>query len=604
MFDPTPLRPRSITALACASIVFALGCEGRRPQAAGSAPPRRFGPALSVVDLSRGAPEQANSGILGFGPQNASFDALVAALDDAASDHDSTAVMVRFGAAPLGMARALELGDRLAGLRAVKPVFCHADELSNATLMAASRGCTKIVVSPGGEVASVGIAAEVVYLRRLLADELHLSVDILQVGKFKGAEEPLTRDGPSPEARASLEGMLTSLRGTWLEQVRAGRARGDSIAAAAEDGPYSPVVAKERGLIDDVGYADEVASEARTSTHATREKTVFGRGAGSDGEGLEEVVRVLSGGDGAGAPVVLVRAAGSIALEDGGGLLGGRPGIVARDFVRVARRLAADEAVKAVVVRIDSPGGSALASDLMWRALMDLRAKKPVVFSVGDMAASGGYYMACTASEIVAEPVSIVGSIGVVGGKIGFGDALERLGVHAEVFPADPSRPEARARAAYLSPFVSWDEATRARVLESMTAIYNLFLRRVAEGRNLPVERVAESAEGRVFTGRDAIGRGLVDRLGGLHDAVARAKELAGLRPDARVKSVGGRPSWIEALDDPSETGAAEAPSARLARATVGLELPEALVSLATSVSPMVRGERAVVAMPYALTVR
>src|SRR5690606_172235 len=162
-------------------------------------------------------------------------------------------------------------------------------------------------------------------------------------------------------------------------------------------------------------------------------------------------VRALAGEGSATGPIALVRATGSISMGSGGGLLESRGGIVEKDFNRTIAKLEKDEDVKAVVVRIDSPGGSALASDLMWHQLMRLRKKKPLVFSVGDMAASGGYYLASTGDYIFADPMSIVGSIGVVGGKIGFGDALERIGVHTETFPANAEKPGAAARAAYES---------------------------------------------------------------------------------------------------------------------------------------------------------
>ncbi len=171
--------------------------------------------------------------------------------------------------------------------------------------------------------------------------------------------------------------------------------------------------------------------------------------------------------------------------------------------MRTLVRLAKDDDVKAVVLRIDSPGGSALASDLLWHALMDIRVKKPLVVSVGGMAASGGYYLASTGAWVFADEASIVGSIGVVGGKIAVGHALEKIGVHAETIPAKAGDPRAAARAASESLLAPWDDATRARLLETMTSIYVLFLSRVGEGRKIPVEQVRASAEGRIFGGRE-----------------------------------------------------------------------------------------------------
>jgi protease-4 len=594
-------------------VIFAVamlaGCEGRpRSETQASEQPKHSGPAIAVLDLSRGAPEVESSGFFGAVGRKKSFDELLHAIAEVEKEKDDVAVLVKFGSASIGAARSQELGERLALLREKKKVFCHGDAFSNATMMAAARGCSSIWVSPAGGVETIGIAAQILYMHRLLADELHLSIDFLQVGKFKGAEEPITRDGPSPEARESLTGVLVDMRASWLETTSKGRAK--ATADVIEDGPYAPQRAKDLGLIDEIGYADEADAEARKASGGVRDEVVFGPGAEEQGGDLEDIVRAFSGESGETGPIALVRATGSISMTAGGnGILGGRGGIVERDFDRQIKQLDKDDDVKAVVVRIDSPGGSALASDLMWHHLMKLRKKKPLVFSVGDMAASGGYYLASSADVIVAEPMSIVGSIGVVGGKIGAGDALEKIGVHAETFPANVQKPGAAARAAYESPFMKWDEPTRGRVLESMTAVYELFLSRVSEGRStrgrtISRDKVAENAEGRIFSGRDGKARGLVDELGGLEVAIAKARELANLPSDAHVATIAPKPGFIDAIDPPG--GAEEKLRAATSASPIGeLEkLSPDLASFVSSVAPLAEGERAVVAVPYALMVR
>jgi protease IV len=247
--------------------------------------------------------------------------------------------------------------------------------------------------------------------------------------------------------------------------------------------------------------------------------------------------------------------------------------------------------------------------------LMKLRKKKPLVVSIGDMAASGGMYLACTGDYIFAQPMSIVGSIGVVGGKIAVGDALEKIGIHAETFAANDKKPGAASRAAYESLLTRWDEPTRARVLETMTSIYDLFLARVSEGRStrgrtIPRERIAESAEGRIFGGREGKARGLVDEIGGLGAAIAKARELAKLPEDAHVAVVGDRPTFLDALDP---GGSAEDASERRVEqklqaivspfAILDRAAPE-IVPFVSSLAPLAEGERAVVAVPFAITVR
>ncbi|HEY2517299.1 MAG TPA: signal peptide peptidase SppA, partial [Polyangiaceae bacterium] len=518
------------------------------------------------------------------------------------------------------IARAEEVGDLLAPLRKEgKQVYCHGDGFSNATLLAAARGCSKIWVSPAGDVESIGMALQVVYFHKLLAEELHLTIDFLQVGKFKGAEESFTRDGPSDEARASLEGTLGDMRRVWLEGLREGRGH-DEVADAAEDGPYSPEAAKGRGLIDEVGYADDVLNAAKKASGAVREEFRFGKGAAQREDELADVVRLLAGTRSAEAPIALIRASGSIGMAPGGSLLGGESGITEREMSRLLSRVEKDDAIKALVVRIDSPGGSALASDLIWHEMRKVRAKKPIVISVGGMAASGGYYISSAANQIIAEPASILGSIGVVGGKIAFGEALEKIGVHSETFAAKKA-PGAAARAASSSALTAWDDPTRAKILETMTGIYSLFLARVAEGRGTTPDKIAPFAEGRLFSGAQAKEHGLVDELGGLHDAVAKARELAGLPADAAVAAITSKGGLIEVLegaggeDDPES---AEAPVKGLAKAAeeralhaqvrgatqaVGSFAPE-LVPYVTSLGALAEGETALTTLPFALVVR
>ena len=257
-----------------------VACEGRpRSDAATPDKQKHSGPSLVILDLSDGVPEQASSSVLALAKRQGTFDELVERMSEIAKDRDAKGVFVRFGDVSLGLARAAEIGETLEAVKQTgKPVFCHANGFTNATLYAASRACTKIYVSPAGDVEAIGLAAEIVYLHKLLAEDLHVSVDILQVGKFKGAEEPLTRDGPSDAARMSLTGTLSGMRESWVSGIRG--ARGDAASAAVEDGPYSPPRAKALRLVDEVGYADEALEDARKACGAVRDDIRFGRGVG------------------------------------------------------------------------------------------------------------------------------------------------------------------------------------------------------------------------------------------------------------------------------------------------------------------------------------
>jgi protease-4 len=605
--------------------LFALGASCRGPletppelasdDDASGAPADPSAPTVVEFDLARGAPEARPGGLL-RSADGATFFDLLEALGRLEKEPGAKGVFVRFGGARLGWARAAELADVLEGLRrAGRTVACHADEWNNATYWAAARGCETVWVSPAGGLETGGLAVELVFARELLA-KLGVGVDVLQVGRYKGTGETFTRDAASDEVRESLGGLLADLRAAWARGVDEGRGKPEA-ALAAEGGPHAPEAARALGLVDEVGYVDEARGALRKRAGAGRVEARFGPAAGEGGRsGLVELVRVLSGAKrGPGGErdhVAVVRAVGSIVTEGGGGLLGDEAVISARSLTKVLRRLGADRHAKAVVLRVDSPGGSALASDLLWHELMVLRKKKPLVVSVGDVAASGGYYLACAGSKVVAEESSTLGSIGVVGGKLAFGPALRPLGVRVETLaPPGPSGSAAApARGAYGSALTPWDEATRGKVLASMTSVYDLFVRRVAEGRALSPERVQSFAEGRVFGGREAKARGMVDELGGLGRALALARAEAKLPGDAPARLVGDEPGLLDVLGLDAEAAGPPggAPGALAAAALAGAAPAggalEELGPFVRSLVPLLRPERALVAMPFALLVR
>jgi protease IV len=577
-------------------------------------------PAVVELDLSRGLPESSSSSLFGS-PSRRTHVQLVQSLRALADAESSKGFLVRLGTARLALARAHEIGRILGDLRkAGRPVVCHADEYNNATLLLAAVGCSKLWLSPAGQVEAVGIAAQLVFAKGFL-DKLNVRADFLQVGKFKGASEPFTRDGSSPEARQSLQAALGGLREAWLAAIVEGRARPE-LREVVEDGPFASDDAKARGLVDDVGDLEDAREDAKKLAGVDATVTRFG---GADREpsisrSLVDVFRTVSGASAAGTPhVTLVPAVGSIAMASGGAPLGGTEGIGERELGRTLTRLAKDPSTKAVVLRIDSPGGSALASDLLWKKLMRLRQEKPIVVSVGSMAASGGYYLACAGSKILAEPTSIIGSIGVVGGKLAVGEALADLGVNAETIAASPD-PKRANRAAYMSALTPWDDDTRARVLTSMEAVYDLFLKRIAAGRSMAVDAIAPSAEGRVFGGLEAKQRGLVDEIGGLAEALKLARELAKMPADAPVEleeDDGGLLDLLAPGDGAGESRAAAAERSggevlaeRARQAMAGAVVPEwlgiapELGTFVGSMAPLLAGERALAALPFALTVR
>jgi protease-4 len=297
--------------------------------------------------------------------------------------------------------------------------------------------------------------------------------------------------------------------------------------------------------------------------------------------------------------VALVVASGTIQMESGGPW--SSDGIAFRPLAKTLRRIANDDSVKAVVLRLSSPGGSALASDLLWHELMDLRAKKPLIASVGDMAASGGYYMASATQQIFAEKSSIVGSIGVVGGKIVIADALSGIGINTATFAANPT-PGSAERATYMSMLTPWDPPTIQKVQNQMNSVYQLFLQRVSQGRGLPIEAVAQVAEGRIWSGEQGLQRKLVDTFGGLDDALSRARELGKLNAEAPVIVEGAGETLLDllSLDDHAEEEQVRAALAKLRAQPSALDvLTPQFRPFVAMLQPMLEGERVLAIIPH-----
>lgn len=596
-------RPALIIAIAA----IAIACEGR-PKSTGDGEPvvNASQAHLAEFDLRRGTPERG-SGTL-FGSSNgSSFAHLVQQLETLGGDTEAKGVLVRLGTTNVAMAQADEIGRLLAKVREKKlPVVCHAHGYGNGTMLLAARGCDEIWLTPSGHVETIGLAAQLVFGRALL-DRLDVHVDFVQVGKFKGAKEPFTRDSPSPEARQSLQTALEGIRSAWIEGIEKGRSN-DAASLQIEDGPHTAAAAKQLGLIDELGFESQARERAHELATVAGKLVYFGGSRHTD-DGLSELVRLLAGDDSMPLPhIALVRATGGISLEGSSGPLSS-DGITHRALGRVLHKLKEDEATKAVVLRIDSPGGSALASDLLWKAMMDLRAKKPLIVTIGAMAASGGYYMACAGTKVVAERTTMIGSIGVVAGKLSFAASLEQVGIHVESIVANGQFGQ---RALYGSAMSRWDDATRHKVMLSIEDAYDTFIARIAEGRGMDPETIHPAAEGKLMSGDAAKAAGLVDEIGGIDRAIALAGELSGEKslPIRILPSSSGLLSILGIEDAQARAAAAEQLERRAAdrarRAVIAglLPLQTELEVFAASVSPLLGGEHVLTALPFVVVLR
>lgn len=596
-------------ALGLLALAFIVACKGRPRVSATSEEAREPGEKdarVVAVDLSSGMPESSRGGLIQM-PATRTYTGLVRSLERAIEDPLTASVYVRLGGQGVDFARAEELGELLRRFHEKgKSVVCHAHAYTNASSWLAARGCSRVWLSAAGSVDTVGIAAQLVHVKGLL-NRLKVEADILHVGKYKSGGEPLTQEEPSEFARTSLQSTLASMRAAWLQSAEQGRP-GHDLAKKLENGPYAPEEAKSLGIVDAIGFESEAIAEAKKLGRTSYVAHVYGpKSKRDDGLDIGALIRALTGANesGGGKPhIAVVPAEGAIGMDSGGPLDG--PGITASGLSRTLKKLAADDSVKAVVLRIDSPGGSPLASDLIWHEMMELRKKKPLIASVGSMAASGGYYIASAAERIVAEHTSIVGSIGVFGGKVVIGPALHEVGINTFTVPAS-SEPGAEARATYLSPFTPWDDATRARVQVQMQSIYDLFVARVAEARKMPDARVRESAEGRIWSGDQGKERGLVDDFGGLSTALELARKLAKLERDTPVTVEGAKEGLLDLLalgGDASESALASAIARFESEHALLAQLPAPLRAHVSALSPLSRGETVVAAIPFAIELR
>ncbi len=440
-----------------------------------------------------------------------------------------TGLLLRLDGLGVSMPDAAELHAALLAYKAKgKTLVCHTESASNAEYMVMS-ACDRIGLAPTGGIEISGPAAMPVHLKGLL-DQLGVTADFLHVGAYKGAAEPLTRDRPSKEMEETINAILDRHYATLVETIAAGRKLApDAVKGLIDQALFTSDKALAAKLVDVVEpfeqFRDSAAAGGAWTKIALADKD-------GDAAGMLKVMRFL-GAVPTPRPtedhVALVYAVGDVIDGDGEGIIGARGEIASRTLVPALRMLAADDHVKAVVIRIDSGGGSALASELIWHAVNEIKAKKPVVVSMSDVAASGGYYIAAGATKIYAMPDTLTGSIGVVGGKLAPGGALAKVGV--TTYPM--GRGKRSTMSANLGP---WTADERAVVQEYMEAIYKVFVGRVAAGRGKTPADIEPIAQGRVWTGADAKRLGLVDELGGLDAAIAEARTLGKVSDSAALE--------------------------------------------------------------------
>jgi protease-4 len=474
-------------------------------------------PFVLRVRLASPLPELGPALFLGGAEPALSLLETLLVLRRAARDPDVAAVLLKSEGPPGGLARAQSLQRAIAAVAAEKPAVVWAESLTAEELLAAS-AATRILLAEAGSVHWMGLRYEGVFLHDLL-EKIGVAPEVVRIGAFKTAGEALTRSTLSPEQRLQLEALLDDQLAALIDGVAAGR----GLPAAAlrellDAGPFTAPAAREARLIDDCRYPDELPALLRELAPAlgSREPlpVVDARG-----------YLALRAADAGWAPLAHERPALAYVVARGTIVHGrGRRGVASDAYRRLLDEIARHPGVAAVVLRVDSPGGEVVASDLLWRAVRQLGREKPVVASLGDTAASGGYYLASAAHAVFAEAGTLTGSIGVVGGKLDLSGLYERLGIGRDGV-------ERGARAGLYSEARGFSPDERKAVREGMESAYERFVARVAEGRALEPERVRAAGGGRVWSGAAARAPGLVDALGGPLEAIADALSRAGLDP-------------------------------------------------------------------------
>ncbi len=437
-------------------------------------------------------------------------------LEAIADEPRAHGILLTLRGAPGGLAAAQSLRRALESVRARgKSIVAWAESLDLVSLYVAS-AADQIWIPETGRVYAVGLRADAFYLRDLLA-RFDVRPEVVRIGTHKSAGEMFTNQRMSDEQREQLDAVLGDEFDALVEGIAAGRQQSPAhVRAWIDAGRYTASAARESGLVDGHAYRDEL--EDRLGDWSSERSSAPGRPELVDARSLWALRANARASFRAPPPrIAVLFASGTISRGDQG------RGIASRAAEEMLAALARDARVRGVVLRIDSPGGDALASDLLWRAVRALRREKPVVASLSEVAASGGYYLASAADCVIAERSSITGSIGVIGGKLDLSGLFQRIGLgHDSV--------ERGARAGMHSAARGFTDDERELVRSEMGALYETFVARVAEGRGLAAAAVERAAQGRVFTGGRALALGLVDALGGPLEALAEVRRRAGLR--------------------------------------------------------------------------
>ena len=508
--------------------------------AAAASGPRVKTGTIVVVHLEGTIPEAPPQNplaqLFGGGRHQISLRDLQHLVDTVSADRKVAGVILEVGSLQAGFATVEEARGILAKLHeSKKPIQAvlvgdSVGEKEYELALAADR----VIVTPEAAMLLNGLVAEVAFYRGSL-DKIHVQPQLFQFKEYKSAAEPIMNHEMSAPMRESLQSMIGDLYGRFVADVSQARnIPEDKLKAIFDRGGLTTREALDAKLVDGLGHAEDIEVELRKGQPS--QKGSFRMPAAKYLAAARDRAE--------GQALAVIFGVGTISASNSASLFGG-DGIHGQRMAAAIREAAEDDDVKAILIRVNSPGGSAVGSDFVRRAVVAARVKKPVVVSMGDVAASGGYWISMGADAIVAQPSTLTGSIGVVGGKINVRGLYELLGANVD-------QVKVGANADLMSAYRLFDSAQAERFRAWMGAVYEDFVRGVAEGRGLKYEDVEPNAHGRVWTGAQAKERHLVDELGGLERAIAIAREKAKIPTSAKthLRRFPHRKSFLEALSD------------------------------------------------------
>ena len=528
-----------------------------------------------------------------FGADDSSLSNLILQIKKAKVDKRIGALLLDINFSGAGWGKSDEIRDAVADFRTSgKPTYAYMEYGSNKEFYLAT-SCDKIFVAPSGDLFITGLAAEVMFFRGSL-DKLGIEPDVFQIGKYKNAPDQFTRKEMSDAHREVINSILDDLYGRMVNTIATARKKTpDEVRALIDNAPIGAAQAKDQGLIDGANYRDEVYAELKKRLgykDGDKLNTISG--------GTYRDVKPESVGLNKGEKIAVIYASGTIGSGRSNDGPYGDQSVGSDTVSKAITDAAEDKSIKAIVIRVDSPGGSAYASDIIWHAVESAKKTKPVVISMGDVAASGGYYIACNANKIVAEPSTITGSIGIFAGKPVMKGFYDWLGVSSEYV----MRGKLAGMFRETEKFTPEERAKFEEMIKS--TYYDDFVPRVAKGRGRDAEYIDSIAQGRVWMGSQGKEKGLVDEFGGLDKAIEVAKGLASIPAEKGIERVimpFPRP-FFEELFNPGGDSSAKTQQQRAAFEAMPEDIRRAL-KYASIMDSMKRGEMMAL-MPFELRIK